>query len=107
MTPDSFRRLALSFPGAEEKKHMDHPDFRVGGRIFASLGYPDSTYATIMISPEDQLFLVRDYPEAFSAARGAWGRAGATSVLLRRAPQKELAIALEAAWRRRSARRAK
>ena len=102
MTAADFRRMALSLPGAEESAHQGHPDFRVGGKIFATLGYPDARSATIMLSPQDQDFLIRDIPGAFAPAAGAWGRAGSTTVLLRAAPRKAVAVALEAAWRRRA-----
>ena len=88
MTPDQFRRIALSLDGVEEREHMGHPDFRVGGRIFATLGYPDDHFGTVMLSPEDQSILVRQYPKAFSPAAGAWGRSGSTSVQLRHAPAR-------------------
>jgi hypothetical protein len=102
MTSEEFRRLALSLPGAEEKAHMDHPDFRVGGRIFATLGYPDNRHGTIMLSPQDQQLLLTAHPDAFAPAAGAWGRAGSTAVLLRLAPKRAVKTALEAAWRRRA-----
>jgi len=102
MTPAEFRRIALSLPSAEESAHMGHPDFRVGGKIFATLGYPDTRFGTIMLSPQDQDLLIRDHPTAFVPAPGAWGRAGSTSVLLRLAPRRAVAVALEAAWRRRA-----
>jgi len=102
MTPDGFRRIALSFAGVEERQHMGHPDFRVGGKIFATLGYPDEKFGTVMISPEDQSILVRQYPKAFTPAAGAWGRSGSTSVHLRHAPSRALRIAIEAAWERRA-----
>ncbi len=105
MTPADFRRLALSLPSAEESSHMGHPDFRVGGKIFATLGYPDTRFGTIMVSPQDQDLLIRDHPKAFVPAAGAWGRAGSTSVLLRVAPRRAVAVALEAAWRRRAPKR--
>src|SRR5688500_19515829 len=102
MTAADFRRLALSFPGAEEKAHREHPDFRLAGKIFATLGYPDKRFATIMVSPQDQQFLIRDYPKAFMPAAGAWGSAGSTSVLLRLAPRRAVTIALDAAWQGRA-----
>src|SRR5688572_30978586 len=83
MTPAEFRRMALALPSAEERAHMGHPDFRVGGKIFATLGYPDNSFGTIMLSPQDQDLLIRDHPKAFVPVAGAWGRAGSTSVLLR------------------------
>ena len=81
---------------------MGHADFRVGGKIFASLGYPDARSGTIMLSPQDQDLLIRDHPQAFAPAAGAWGRSGSTSVVLRLAPRRAVAVALEAAWRRRA-----
>ena len=102
MTPAEFRRLALSLPSVEEKAHMGHPDFRVGGKICATLGYPDTRFGTVMLSPQDQDLLIRDHPKAFVPVAGAWGRAGSTSVLLRLAPRRTVAVALEAAWRRRA-----
>ena len=105
MTAAEFRRMALALPGAEEGAHMGHADFRVAGKIFATLGYPDARFGTIMILPQDQDFLIRDHPKAFAPAAGAWGRAGTTSVLLRLAPRKVVAVALEAAWGRRASRK--
>jgi len=102
MTAAEFRRLALSLPSTEEHAHMGHPDFRVGGKIFATLGYPDARFGTVMVSAQDQDLLVRDHPKAFVPAPGAWGRAGSTSVVLRVAPRKAVTVALEAAWRRRA-----
>jgi hypothetical protein len=102
MTPNGFRRIALSLAGVEEREHMGHPDFRVNGKIFATLGYPDDRCATVMVSPEDQSILVRKYPKAFTPAAGSWGRSGSTAVYLRLAPARALRIAIEAAWERRS-----
>jgi hypothetical protein len=102
MTPSAFRRIALSLAGVEEREHMGHPDFRVGGKIFATLGYPDDRFGTVMVSPEDQSILMRKYPKAFMPASGAWGRSGSTSVELRRAPIGAVRIAIEAAWERRA-----
>jgi len=102
MTAAEFRRLALSLPSAEERAHMGHPDFRVGGKIFATLGHPDARHGTIMMSPQDQDLLIRDYPRVFVHAAGAWGRSGSTSVVLRIAPRRAVAAALESAWRRRA-----
>ncbi len=102
MNSTEFRRAALALPGAEESAHMGHPDFRVGGRIFATLGYPDARFGTIMLSPDDQELLVRRAPRVFKPAAGAWGRAGSTSVLLRLASRTTVMAALESAWRRRA-----
>ena len=105
MTAAEFRRIALSLPGATEGSHMGHPDFRVAGKIFATLGYPDARSATIMLSPLDQDLMLQHYPKAFSAAAGAWGRSGSTAVTLRTAPRRAIALALESAWRRRAPKR--
>ena len=105
MTAAEFRRLALSLPGATEGSHMGHPDFRVGGKIFATLGYPDARSGTIMLSPLDQDLMLRSYPDAFAPAAGAWGRSGSTSVTLRAAPRRAVALALESAWTRRAPKR--
>jgi hypothetical protein len=101
MTPDSFRKLALALPGAEERAHMNHPDFRVGGRIFATMGYPDAGWAMVALTPEDQDALVAMSPEAFSPVKGKWGEQGATSVLLRRAKVPAVRAALAAAYEAR------
>ena len=102
MTVTEFRRLALSLPSATESAHMGHPDFRVAGKIFATLGYPDARFGTIMLSPTDQDLLVREHPKAFAPAAGAWGKTGSTSVTLRTAPRRVVTMALESAWTRRA-----
>jgi hypothetical protein len=94
--------MALSLAGVEESQHMGHADFRVGGKIFATLGYPHDGFATVLLSPEDQSILVRKYPRAFAPAAGGWGRAGSTSVHLRDAPLDAMKIALSAARDRRA-----
>ena len=99
MTPAVFRKLALSLPETEEHQHMNHPDFRVAGKIFATLGYPDKTRGMVKLSPEDQHNFSKDYPEAFTPVKGTWGRRGATSVLLKVARKDALQKAIEAAWR--------
>jgi hypothetical protein len=99
MTPSDFRKIALSFPEAEERSHMDHPDFRVAGKIFATLGYPDKTCGMVKLSPEDQHNFSKDYPEALVPVKGAWGRRGATTVHLKPARKEIMHRALEAAWR--------
>jgi len=99
MTPSEFRRLALSHRGTEERQHMNHPDFRVAGKIFATLGYPDKTRAMVKLSPEDQHYFSKDYPDTFVPVKGTWGRRGATSVHLKLATKDMLAKAIQAAWR--------
>jgi len=97
MTPDQFRRLAINSPGAEEHEHHHHPDFRVGGKIFATMGFPDETRAMVRLTPEQQAEFVHDYPEVFSPVNGKWGEQGCTSIALRKATRAILQPALEAA----------
>jgi hypothetical protein len=105
MTANDFRRLALSFPETEERAHMNHPDFRVAGKIFATLGYPDKTRGMVKLSPEDQHYFSKDFPEAFGPVKGAWGKRGATSVFLKAANKATLSKAIEFAWRNTAPRR--
>jgi hypothetical protein len=99
VTVREFRRMALSFPETEERAHMDHPDFRVGGKIFATLGYPDDRWGMVKLTPMEQEMLVEAEPSVFVPAKGAWGRGGATTVRLAAASKKALRAALTAAWR--------
>jgi hypothetical protein len=98
MTAAQFRQLALSLAGAIESAHMQHPDFRVSGKIFASLGYPDATRAMVKLTPAQQKVVLREAPEVFEPCNGAWGRSGCTQVRLATATQKIVRPALEAAW---------
>src|ERR1700730_3965269 len=99
MTPNDFRRVALSFPETSEKTHMDHPDFRVAGKIFATLGYPEDGWAMVKLTPIEQEMLVKAQPKVFNPSAGAWGRRGCTIVHLKSARKPTLRRALEAAWR--------
>ncbi len=99
MTPSEFRRLALSFPETEERAHMHHPDFRVTGRIFATLGYPDVGWAMVKLTPLEQEMFVNAQPKVFNPCSGAWGRRGCTNVRLKGVRKPTLRRALEAAWR--------
>ena len=101
-TADDFRRIALSFPEVEEREHMRHPDFRVGGRIFATLGSPDAEHGMVALLPEQQEDFMSLAPEAFYPAAGAWGRGGSTLVKLGLVPDELLEAALAAAWRKRA-----
>ena len=98
MTIADFRRLALSFPEAIEASHMDHPDFRVRGKIFATLGYPDAGWGMVKLTPKEQARLIDAEPDVFAPAKGAWGKAGATHVQLRYAKTSIVKKALAAAW---------
>ena len=95
---DEFRRIALSFPEVVEGAHMGHADFRVGGKIFATLGYPDNGWGMVKLSPQDQQLVVQAEPKAFAPSKGAWGQRGSTSVQLRTARKKAVYEALCAAW---------
>ena len=99
MTQNEFRELALNFPEVIESAHMHHPDFRVGGRIFATLGYPDEHAAMVKLSPEEQNEFVLTSPGVFTRVKGAWGRQGATNINLPAATIKIVREALTAAWR--------
>jgi hypothetical protein len=105
MTAKDFRKIALSLPETEEHAHMDHPDFRVAGKIFATLGYPDETRGMVKLSPEEQHYFSKDYPDAFIPLKGTWGRRGATSVVLRHAKKDVLEKAMRAAWRNNAPKR--
>ena len=105
MTPSQFRKTALAFPEAIEGSHQGHPDFRVAGKIFATLGYPDSSSAVVMLSPDDQTFFVREFADVFSPVRGSWGKNGATLINLAAARMPQVRDALEIAWSRRAPKR--
>jgi hypothetical protein len=98
MTVDDFRRLALSFPGAIESAHMNHPDFRANGKIFATLHYPDDGFAMVKLPPDQQQSFVDLQPSAFAPVNGAWGRQGATNVRLKAVKEESLRGALTLAW---------
>ena len=99
---DDFRRLALAFPGAEERVHMGHPDFRVGGKIFATLAYPDDRWAMIVLHPEQQDLAIDAEPAAFKPAAGGWGRGGSTLVELAAVSDEWLERTLRWAWEKRA-----
>ena len=98
MTADEFRSLALSLPGVSEEAHMDHPDFRVGGKIFATLG-PNEEWGMVKLTTDQQAPLVRAQPDVFQPFNGAWGRRGCTKVCLAAARELTIRQALTAAWR--------
>ena len=99
MKADDFRRLALALPQAIEASHMGHPDFRVGKRIFATLGHPREGWAMIKLTAEQQQALVSRKPAAFSPVPGGWGRGGSTSVRLAKADKATVKAALTSAWK--------
>lgn len=101
MNIHDFRRIALSLEGAEESSHMGSPDFRVGGRIFATLAAAKLGYGNIMIAPEQQAAFVEELPAVFIPVKGGWGRNGATHVRLELANEDILTGALKTAWKLR------
>ncbi len=102
MTADEFRKIALSLPEVSEGSHMGHPDFRVGGKIFATLGVPDSDWGMVKLTPDEQELFVRIEPQAFQPVQGGWGLRGATNVLLQPARKSTVHEALLTAWRKRA-----
>ena len=107
MTADKFRSLALEISGAIESSHMNHPDFRIEGRIFASLGYPDDDHGMVKLAPEEQQTFLKRAPKVFTPCAGAWGRQGSTSVHLAAAKVDLLRAALEAASKNVASRKRK
>ena len=83
---------------------MGHADFRVRGKIFATIGYPDAAHAVVMLSPDEQEGFVAEFPRAFAAVKGAWGKRGSTQVNLPAADTEAVAEAIRLAWKRRAPR---
>ena len=98
MTPNRFRRIALRLEGATESAHHGHPDFRVGGRVFATLGYPDAKCGMVSLTPDQQRRWVKERPEAFVPVKGKWGEQGATTVRLAAVDEEALGETLTLAW---------
>jgi hypothetical protein len=105
VTAADFRRIALSMPEADEGSHFAHADFRVGGKIFATLGLEAEGYGVLLLTPEQQAGMVEDAPEVFSPFPGGWGRQGSTRVLLAKVAPDILERALRTAWQRRAPKR--
>ena len=89
--------MVLEIPTAVERSHMNHPDFRVAGKIFASLGVPDESWGMVKLTPEQQRTLIEKAPEVFKPSSGAWGRQGCTNVYLPAAKATIVRTALDAA----------
>ena len=98
MNAADFRRIALNLEGAEESSHMGSPDFRVEGRIFATLASQKQGYGNLMLTPEQQADFVAELPQVFLPIPGGWGRMGMTHIRLEEATEDVLAGALRAAW---------
>lgn len=97
MTGHDFRRLALGLTGAIERAHMNHPDFRAGGKVFATLGYPENGWGMVKLTPEQQHDYMVRAPDSFKPAAGAWGRVGSTLVRLETVDEAILLEALKLA----------
>ena len=98
MTANEFRKIALSLPEAIEAQHMNHPDFRVRGKIFATLQYPTKDFGMVRLPPRAQEEFVFGEPKVFSPVKGAWGKQGATHLHLKAAKKTSLRKAMVAAW---------
>ena len=107
MNVAEFRRIALSLPGAEESSHMGQPDFRVDGRIFATLASAKQGYGNLMLTMEQQTAFVEEMPEVFLPIPGGWGRMGMTHIRLAEASEDVLYGALHTAWKLRVEKNAK
>jgi hypothetical protein len=101
MNAEDFRRIALSLDGAEEGSHMGARDFRVGGRIFATLAAASQGFGNLMLTPEKQAQYVAEQPELFLPVKGGWGRMGITHIRLAHVDEDVLHGALHTAWRLR------
>jgi len=105
VTGNEFRKLALSLPETTEAAHMAHPDFRVAGKIFATMGYPRAGWAMVSLTLDQQELFVRTQPKTFVPVTGKWGEKGATNVVLRHAARPPVREALINAWRNKAPRR--
>ena len=105
MTAEEFRIAALRVSGAVESSHMNHPDFRLGGKVFASLGYPDDQHGMVKLTPVQQQTFLKKAPAVFTPCAGMWGKRGATSVYLSSVTIEWLRSALDAASKNVTAQR--
>ena len=105
MKAADFRRIALGMPEAVEGSHFGNADFRVGGKIFATLALEREGYGVLLLTPEQQAGMVQDEPEVFSPVPGGWGKKGATRVRLAKVTADILEAALRTAWRKRAPKR--
>ena len=105
MKPATFRRIALSLPEATEGSHFSNADFRIAGKIFATLALEHQGYGVLLLTPDQQAGMVQDAPEIFSPVPGGWGEKGATRVTLAKVPADILKAALRVAWSRKAPKR--
>jgi len=100
ITIEEFRAMALALPGTVESVHQGHPDFRVRGKVFATLGYPDDGHGMVKLTSADQAKHLRQSPGVFAPAKGEWGKQGSTLVALTAATEAIVRPAIHAAWQR-------
>ena len=105
MKAADFRRLALALPEAVEGSHLGNPDFRLGGKNYATLSLKRQAYGVLLLAPEEQAGMVEDEPQIFSPVPGGWGKKGSTRVSLAKVTPDILAAALRTAWRRKAPKR--
>jgi hypothetical protein len=105
MTAAGFRKLALSLPEAVEGSHFGNADFRVAGKIFATLAMEKEGYGVLLLTPEQQAGMVEGEPQIFSPVAGGWGLKGATRVHLAKVSADMLESALRTAWQRKAPKR--
>lgn len=98
MRQEEFRALALAFPEAVESSHFDTADFRVRGKIFATLREADGR-AVLKLSPDEQQLLMETSPGLFEPVKGSWGQKGWTRIDLDRADADTARHAMGIAWR--------
>jgi len=98
MNKEAYRALALELPGVVAASHQGHADFRVRGKIFATLGYPDEGHGMVKLSTEEQAKRVRQFPAVFAPAKGTWGEQGSTLVRLEAATEATVRSAIRSAW---------
>ena len=103
MTPSEFCEIALSLPETSQTEDETRPDFQVRGKVFASL-FPADGWGVIKLTAEVQTELVAEAPQEFEACNGAWGRSGATTVILKDAQNDQVLRALMSAWRKNAPR---
>jgi hypothetical protein len=101
LTVNDFRRIALSFEGVEESSHMGSPDFRVGGKIFATLASQSKGYGNIKLTLEQRTAFIEEMPDVFIPIAGGWGKTGMTHIRLANATEDVLTGALHTAWKLR------
>jgi hypothetical protein len=94
MTPAAFAKLALALDGATQGAHGGHPDFRAGGKVFATMGYPDKAWAMVKLTPDQQEMLCAAEPAMFRPVKGGWGLRGATNLSLAEADARTARSAL-------------